>query len=271
MSEDLQSRVERERAAHSEDDVLGNSYKLKSFFAHTVTSATMRRMHADFQGQIADLRSKRVLEIGCGHGDFALKLLEAGASFVAGIDISDVYVTDAAQKVRNAGFMPASHDFRVMDAHVLQYADDGFDLVVGHGILHHLDLDVCLAEIRRVLKPGGCALFVEPLAGNPMLSLFRVLTPSARTVDEKPLSAGDLRRIEAGWDVASRYYGVASAPVAALTSLVLRPFPNNPLLGLADLAERCLNRIPALRSFNQYVMLVLRKKAGSQSLVSRRD
>lgn len=260
MSEELQSRVDRERAAHSDDDVLGNSYKLKSYFAHTVTSVTMRRMHADFDQHLHDLTGKRVLEIGCGHGDFALKLLRAGASVVAGIDISDVYVADAAAKARAAGFSQGSHDFRVMDAHALQYPDDSFDLAVGHGILHHLDLDVCLAEIRRVLAPGGIALFIEPLAGNPLLRIFRMLTPTARTVDEKPLSAADLRRVAAGWSVASRYYGVVAAPVAALTSLALRPFPNNPLLGLADALERGLNRLPMMWPFNQYVMLVLRKR-----------
>jgi ubiquinone/menaquinone biosynthesis C-methylase UbiE len=260
MMDDLESRVEREKAAHTGDDVLGNSYKLKSFFSHTTESATMRRMHADFESVMADMRGCQVLEIGCGHGDFALKLLRSGVSRVAGIDISDVYVADAAGKSAAAGFPAESYDFKVMDAHHLEYDANQFDYVVGHGILHHLDLEVCLAEIRRVLKPGGRALFIEPLAGNPLLRLFRVLTPAARTVDEKPLDSQDLRRIAAGWDVGSRYYGMFSAPVAAFTSLALRPFPNNPLLGAADWLEQRLAGVVALQSFHQYVMLVLRKR-----------
>ncbi len=76
-----------------------------------------------------------------------------------------------------------------MDAHELVFPDDLFDIVVGNGILHHLDLPVCLASIERVLKPKGFALFIEPLAGNPLLKLFRVLTPRARTIDEKPLTS----------------------------------------------------------------------------------
>ena len=260
MPQDLQSRVDREKASHAEDDVLGTSYKLKSFFVHTVTSPTMRRMHLDFEAVLADVRDRSVLDIGCGHGELALKLLQAGAKFVAGIDISDVYVADAASKARSIGFAPETHEFTVMDAHKLAFPAAKFDFVVGHGILHHLDLDVCLGEIRRVLKPGGCALFIEPLAGNPMLRVFRVLTPAARTVDEKPLAAADLRRIAGGWDVASRYYGLFAAPIAALTSLVLRPFPNNWFLGVADWAERRVNRFAALQPYNQYVMLVLNKK-----------
>lgn len=259
MPEHIESRVERERAAHSEDDVLGNSYKLKSFFGHTVTSPTMRRMHADFRFHLAKARGGRVLEIGCGRGDFALELLDAGVSFVAGIDISDVYVAEAGAKALAAGHDAEKHHFRVMDAHKLQFESDQFDLVVGQGILHHLDLPVCLAEVRRVLKPGGFALFIEPLAGNPLLRLFRVLTPAARTVDEKPLDATDLRRIAADWEVASRYYGMIAAPMAAFTSLVLRPFPNNVLLDTADWIERKVRHVRFLQSLNQYVMLVLRK------------
>jgi ubiquinone/menaquinone biosynthesis C-methylase UbiE len=259
MQDELVSRVDRERSAHSEDDVLGNSYRLKSFFFHTVSSATMRRMHADFEAILAEVRGRRVLEIGCGHGDFALKLLGAGASHVAGIDISDVYVADASAKVGAAGFKPDAFDFRVMDAHQLEYADGSFDLVIGQGILHHLDLKVCLAEIQRVLRPDGCALFVEPLAANPALKLFRVLTPKARTLDEKPLDSDDLRRISGTWKVGSRYYGWLSAPVAALTSVVLRPFPNNVLLRFADWVERKSSAASFLHPFNQYVLLVLRK------------
>lgn len=261
MTEELQSRVARERAAHSEDDVLGNAYKLKSLFAHTVGSPTMRRMHADFEGLLAGVRGRRVLEVGSGHGEFALKMLGAGAGFVAGIDISDVYVADAVARVQAAGFSPKTHDFRVMDAHRLEFGDSSFDYVVGHGILHHLDLQVCLGEIRRVLVRGGRALFIEPLAGNPLLRLFRVFTPSARTTDEKPLDARDLEQIAAGWKVSSRYYGMISAPVAAFTSIVLRPFPDNPLLGLSDWVERRTKGISALQPYHQYVLLVLEKRA----------
>lgn len=67
-----------------------------------------------------------------------------------------------------------------------------------------------------MLKPGGTALFIEPLAGNPFLRVFRLLTPKV-TVDEKPLSAADLQRIADECDLASRYYGTLSAPVAAIT------------------------------------------------------
>jgi SAM-dependent methyltransferase len=47
-------------------------------------------------------------------------------------------------------------------------------------VLHHLDLEVALGEVRRVLKKGGLAVFSEPLAHNPLVRLFRAVTPFAR-------------------------------------------------------------------------------------------
>jgi|SRR5271165_2524184 len=260
MTQDLQSRVDREKNAHTEDDVLGNSYKIKAFFSHTLSSTTIRRMHSDYFDRLDDVRGLSILDIGCGHGKLSLRLLGKGAGHVAGIDISDRYVSEAAEGARALGYSLDRFEFKVMDAHRLSFSDDQFDIVVGNGILHHLDLPVCMREIGRVLKPGGYALFIEPLAGNPMLKLFRVLTPRARTPDEKPLCASDLEGLAQIWDVESRYYGILSAPIAAVTSIVLRPFPNNPLLAAADRIERWLGRFKALNPYNQYVMLVLIKR-----------
>ena len=132
--------------------------------------------------------------------------------------------------------------------------------MIGSGILHHLDLPISLGEINRVLKKGGRALFKEPLAANPLLKLFRILTPRSRTVDEKPLTSSDLELIAKRWDTQSTYYGLVSAPVAMLTSILLRPFPDNYLLKIADWIELWMMNIPTLNPFHQYVLLNLVKK-----------
>lgn len=98
---------------------------------------------------------------------------------------------------------------------------------------------------------------MEPLAGNPLLRLFRRLTPAVRTSDEKPLSGRDLQRIAKTWRVDSTFYGLVNAPVAVITSILLRPYPNNILLRVADKLELILNRFRPLRPFNQYVLLNL--------------
>ena len=239
---------------------MANSYKLKSFFSHTILSKSFKKLESDFLNRLSDVSNKKVLEIGCGYGDFAISLLKNPVSFVAGIDISDKYIDTANSMAINLNLTKSTYEFKVMDAHNLKYPDNFFDIVVGNGIIHHLDISRSLSEINRVLKPGGFAIFKEPLSGNPFLMMFRLFTPKARTRDERPLSRDDLKEIKKNWIVMSKYYGIISAPVAAMTSILLRPFPNNPLLFLADWLEVCLNKISFFNSFNQYVLLFLIKK-----------
>lgn len=258
MNLNVSNRVMREKIAHTEDDVLENNSKLKRIFPHVVLSPTMQRFEQDYEGYLENVEGLKILDLGCGHGEGSLALLERGAS-VSGIDISQNYIDDAISIADRAGFSNKNYSFSVMDAHALTFENETFDLVIGRGILHHLDLPVSLGEINRVLKKGGRALFKEPLAANPLLKLFRILTPKSRTVDEKPLTSSDLESIAKRWDTRSTYYGLVSAPVAMLTSILLRPFPGNFLLKIADWIELRLANMPAVNPFHQYVLLNLVK------------
>ena len=115
-----------------------------------------------------------------------------------------------------------------------------------------------------MLRPGGRALFLEPLLDNPLLKVFRRLTPSARTDDERPLSASDLRRIAGSgrWRVESTYSGLVAAPVAVATSLLVPSRPDNALLRTADRAEQALARRGWLDAWHQYVLLNLVRADG---------
>ena len=257
-STEIEARVARERAAHTEDDVLGRSADLKDRFAHIWRYPALRRLLSRMESHLDAARGRRVLDLGCGRGERSVDLLGRGAR-VDGIDISPVYVAQAEAAAQEAGHDPSQFAFVAGDAHHLPYDDETFDLVVGDGILHHLDLDAALREVHRVLAPGGRALFREPLLDNPLLKLFRAVTPKARTDDELPLSGRDLAEIEGSglWRVESAYCGLLSAPVAVATSIVLRPWPNNVLLRAADRAERALEGHPRLAPMHQYVLLDL--------------
>src|SRR5258708_24415163 len=74
-----------------------------------------------------------------------------------------------------------------MEAHHTSFHDANFELVVGRSIIHHLDWEAAIREVGRILKPGGVAVFTEPLGGNPAAKLIRKLTPKARTRDERPV------------------------------------------------------------------------------------
>jgi ubiquinone/menaquinone biosynthesis C-methylase UbiE len=102
------------------------------------------------------------LELGCGTGFFTLNLKLAGVLDEGHVtDLSPGMVEVAQRNARGLGF---EVEGRVADAERLPYADDTFDIVLGHAVLHHIpDLDASFAEILRVLKPGGRFVF----AGEP--------------------------------------------------------------------------------------------------------
>jgi SAM-dependent methyltransferase len=142
---------------------------------------------------LGDLGGRRVLDLGCGFGAASSFFALRGAA-VVGVDISQMMLCRArsvADRCQVAG------RFRACRAAVeyLPMCDDSFDLVYGYGILHHADLRLALQEVRRVLRPGGRAVLVEPLGVNPVVNIYRLLSRDVRTSGERPLMPRDLRTI----------------------------------------------------------------------------
>jgi SAM-dependent methyltransferase len=138
---------------------------------------------------LGEIRGSRICEIGCGGGGLTREFALRGA-FVVGLDIS--YEGVKLARENNAGFIPKQVDLLLMDACALAFKGKTFDFVVGGGVLHHIDINKASTEISRVLKRGGKAVFVEPLAHNPISNIWRRLTPSVRTSNEWPLSYSEI-------------------------------------------------------------------------------
>jgi 2-polyprenyl-3-methyl-5-hydroxy-6-metoxy-1,4-benzoquinol methylase len=101
---------------------------------------------------IGDVSGKRVLEIGCGDGDLAVKLARMGAS-VTGVDASADMIAAAERRSRAAG---ADIRFQVATAQRLPFPDETFDIVVAMTILCFVrDAEPVFHEVARVIRPGG--------------------------------------------------------------------------------------------------------------------
>lgn len=262
MNRNLHERVEREREAHTERDVSAANLRIRNRFAHITQYPSHRRIHAKQRSYTSELAGKIVLDYGCGRGQASLIYLNRGAAKVCGIDISPVYIQHATDAAHRAGYDEDRFSFRVMDAHQLTFEDGSFDLVIGNGILHHLDSELALREIYRVLKPGGRTLLHEPLADNPLLKLFRLLTPHARTEDETPFTGAAIRSLlsKNDWQADMVYAGILEAPVAMITSLLMPRRPENGLLRWTDVAERWMHERRILLSWNQQVLFNMVKR-----------
>jgi ubiquinone/menaquinone biosynthesis C-methylase UbiE len=257
----VKERVKKEKEAHEERDVLAESYRLKNKFSHIWGYPSRKRLENALSTFTSNLSGKTILDYGCGRGEAGLEYLSHGAT-VFGIDIASNYVSAAHEAAKMAGYPESQYSFEVMDAHELRYPDNTFDFVVGHGILHHLNPDVALNEIYRVLKPGGRVLMYEPLAGNPLLKIFRLITPNARTVDERPFTANDIKTLcgNEKWRSEAVYCGLLEAPVAMLTSIIMRNNPDNWLIRAADKIETWVQKKNLLNSWNQYILFNMVKQ-----------
>ena len=99
---------------------------------------------------------KRVLEIACGNADFSLAVSKH-ANSVFGIDVSLARVAR-----RNSDEIPDNVRFQEMNATQLYFETGSFDAVVSYNAMGHLVdvLEDCISEMIRVLKKGGCLVFI---------------------------------------------------------------------------------------------------------------
>ena len=112
---------------------------------------------------------EHVLDLGTGPGVSAFVLaarLPAG-SRVTGLDLSPQMIAIAKRYLAKEPSLPV--DFLVADASKLPFGDATFDRATGHSFLYLLpDPVAVLREVRRVLKPGGVATFMEPNAAGSL-------------------------------------------------------------------------------------------------------
>ena len=146
------------------------------------------------QNFLGDIRNKKLLEFGCGSGLTAALLAKSGADVMA-FDISEKSVATTLLRAELNNLPNIQAEVAVGEK--LPYADSSFDLAFGRAVLHHLDVDLAGPELLRVLKPGGKALFIEPLGMNPVLSFVRdhVPYPGKNPVgDVSPLNYVEIKK-----------------------------------------------------------------------------
>lgn len=215
---------------------------------YSVTDAAFGEYAARIEALAVDAD---VLEYGCGPGSKAFMLARQGAR-VTGIDISSVAIERGREQAEREGLSDRV-TFEVMDAERLDLEDSTFDLVCGTGILHHIDLESAYRELGRVLRPGGTAVFVEPMGHNRAIEAYRRRTPDEHTVDEHPLKVTDLESARRNFDeVQWRYY--------TLLALAAVPFRNargfDGLVRTLDAVDRGLFRLSKTIAKQAWLVLI---------------
>ena len=127
----------------------------KRFYELVEAHRYEKEWHIPAAAGFSEAKGLRVLEIGCGLGTDGAQFAKAGADYT-GVDLTDAAV-ELAQRRFELFQLPGT--FQAADAEKLDFADNSFDLVYSHGVLHHTpDTAGAIREAYRVLKPGGRAV-----------------------------------------------------------------------------------------------------------------
>lgn len=114
-----------------------------------------------------DLAGLSVLDIGCGAGGIDIALVRShGAGYVCGIDVEDTVLSHARRLIAGAGFAGRIGCLKVAPG-PLPFPPETFDVVFSKdSIVHIPDKQALMAEVFRVLKPGGLFLASDWLIGH---------------------------------------------------------------------------------------------------------
>ena len=144
-------------------------------------------------------RAKRVLEVGCGAGTDLARFAKGGA-IVTGVDIAPSAVALAGQNFAQQGLQG---EFREADGEHLPFPDASFDFVYAHGIVQYTaDDQAAVAECRRVLVPGGTAVFQVYNRVSWLNALSKVMKVPLEHEDAPVLrkySIGEFKRLLEGF------------------------------------------------------------------------
>lgn len=202
--------------------------------------------------KLGEVRDQAVLDFGCGHAMAAVVLARRGARVTA-FDLSVGYLEEARHR---AQANEVTIDLVRANGEQLPFADESFQAIWGCAILHHLDLGAAGPELRRVLRPGGVAVFCEPWGENPMLNWARRSVPypgKQRTPDEKPLCGRDVECLRA-------FFAAVEVQGFQLLGMARRLVRFRRLLaGLDWCDQQLLARIPRLERYCRYVVITLRR------------
>ena len=184
-----------------------------------------------------EMAGRRVLEIGLGYGTVAELLARAGADY-HGLDIADGPVAMARARLER---VPGARPEQVQQGSALElpFPDASFDRVVSIGCLHHTgDLARAVAEVRRVLRPGGeLLLMVYNRHSARRVLLWPLLAARHRLVAGAPTPEAWLRHANDG---------TAAGGAAPHTDFVTVAELRGLLHGMRDVRidRRSIDRVP---------------------------
>ncbi len=186
-------------------------------------------------------KDSKVLELGCGTGEFSKLLAETGANLTA-VDISPDLLDLAKEKLKDHPNVSLLID----DIEVLDKVDDGsFDNIVGNSILHHVNYEESLKRSYAKLKEGGSIFFSEPNMVNPQIAIQKNIPFIKKIMGDSPDEIAFFR-----WKVEALLKKIGYKNVVVRNFDFLHPILPDFLTNTLELPLKTLERVPVIKEIS---------------------
>lgn len=145
--------------------------------------------------------------------------------------------------------------FKTEDAMNLSFDDNSFEGVYGSSILHHLNFDISLTEIQRVLKPGGKMIFAEPNMINPQILIQKNIPYIKEKLGDSPDETAIVR-----WSFKNLLEKKGFVNVQIFPYDFLHPSTPKPLIPFVNGLGKIIEKIPVLKEIAGSVVIYAEKK-----------
>ncbi len=146
----------------------------------------------------------RVVDMGCGHGNFDHAILNAGAAEVVGVDYGENSIRYAEAARDRLGVPESRLRFILSTVYDVPEASGSFDAAVQNGVFHHLDDEYrAYREMHRLLKLGGIAWVYTEGEGSIARDLFHV---SVQILADVPARLVQEHLAHLGFSINKRYH-----------------------------------------------------------------
>lgn len=153
---------------------------------------------------IGNIKNKKILDLGCGLGEasiyFATKLAKVTALDLSPGMLKLTNKLAQINKVKIKTHLATAENFKLKK-------NNKFDIIYAGNCLHHSNIKETLKSISFHLKKDGIFVSWDPIAYNPIINIYRKLACKVRTIDEHPLTIGDINLIKKNFkNVKTKYF-----------------------------------------------------------------
>lgn len=204
-----------------------------------------------FKKTIKQKKAIKILEVGCGDGEFTKRLARVidGEGKITAIDITPKLIKSAKGYIRNSNLI-----FKVADIERLPFTDRTFDVVCGISILHHVNTKRALGEIYRVLKKNGEMFFTEPNMLNPHIYLGLHIKPLRKRMECSDSETAFIR-----WQLQKILENAQFRNIEIKNYDFLHPNTPKPLIGLVERMAQIAEKIPLIKEISGSLMIYAKK------------